>query len=129
MWGLRAPPAAELSVVGLARHACATDVLQQLMPQSLDPHEQCVVCLDSSLMCCGVGGAMARVEGCGCVACPGAMRSWITQQVQAEQKGVGEVQCVGCTATLTQRQLQRFYPAARPNASRSLRRPAVLLTA
>ena len=87
-------------------------MIQLLLPPGFDFEEECICCADHTFMCCGKMGAVARVSGCGCVACPDTMATWISTQVHDQQCGTGEVTCVGCSHTLTQAELDRLCPAA-----------------
>jgi hypothetical protein len=99
--------------MALARRARDEGLLVALLPPSFPLAEECVTCADSTYMCCGPGGRVARVAGCGCVACPEGMAAWIEHQVD-EGLGTGEVGCVGCRKPLSQFELDTFCPAGAP---------------
>eukprot|EP01052_Picozoa_sp_SAG31_P009712 SAG31_NODE_517_length_14689_cov_5.110487_3_plen_556_part_00 len=115
MWGSTVKDAhldaAELGPMALARRTRSPMLLRMLLqPTGISLAEQCLVCGDNLFMCCGAHGAVVRVGGCGCIACEESMRSWIDTQVLGDQKGTGEVTCVGCTKLLSQAEIDRFHP-------------------
>lgn len=122
MWNL--PDVSDnLSAIQLARTTVEEDrkpsnLLKTLLPLTFPFEQDCITCLDKTFMCCGVGGAVRVVEGCGCITCPESMSTWINTQVHSDQKGSGEVQCVGCPQVLSQAQLEAFCPSAAPLAER-----------
>ena len=115
MWGLpKVIP--HNSPMTLARMTRCPELLSRLLPSGFDLAADCLACCDSAFMCCGEQGALAPGK-CGCVVCPETMKTWVRVQV-GEQKGVGEIVCLGCSRALEQGELEKIDPQSAATAER-----------